>query len=174
MRGIILRFLINAIAVAVIASGLLPGIHIEGSYWVTLAFTALAIGLVNSIVRPIVLLLTCPIVLFTLGLALLVINGAMLYLVAALTNWLDFLGGRLVIDNFGWAVLGALIVSIINIILERVTGLKNGTRVRTRTVYVQGYVEQQRTQYDAEFNRYLQNPQDPRRPTDPNDPFRQG
>lgn len=172
MRAIILRFIINAIAVAVIASGLLPGIRIEGDYWVTLAFTSLAIGFVNAIVRPIVVFLTCPIVLFTLGFALLLINGAMLYLVSALTNWLDFLGGRLIIENFGWAVLGALIVSIINIILERVTGLKgNGRGQRVKTVYVQGYVEQQRSQYDSEFNRYLQNPHEPRRPGEPNDPF---
>lgn len=165
MRGWVLRFIINAIAVAVIASGLLPGIRIVGEYWPTLIFAALAIGIVNAIVKPIVLLLTCPIVLLTLGLVMFVINGAMLYLVSALTGWLTFIGGVLYIDNFWWAILGAVIVSLINIVLERITGLKGGRS--TRVVYVKGQtvVQQKRSQYDQEFDRFLQDQE--RRPPDP-------
>ncbi|MCS7070566.1 MAG: phage holin family protein, partial [Anaerolinea sp.] len=60
MRNLLLRFIINAVAIGVITSGLLPGIRIEGNYVVTLAITAVVLGLLNAVVRPILVLLSCP------------------------------------------------------------------------------------------------------------------
>lgn len=119
MRNLVLRFLINAVAIGVITSGLLPGIFIIGNQVQTIALVAVVLGLVNALIKPVVKLLSCPLVFITLGLFTFVINGAMLYLAARLT---DFAGnvtrGRLVIEHFGWAIVGALIVSVIDMALE--------------------------------------------------------
>jgi putative membrane protein len=119
MRNLVLRFLINAVAIGVITSGLLPGIFIIGNQVQTIAVVAVVLGVVNALIKPVVKLLSCPLVLITLGLFTFVINGAMLYLASRLS---DFAGnvtrGRLVIEHFGWAVVGALIVSVIDMALE--------------------------------------------------------
>lgn len=88
-----------------LASQLLPGLGFENGGW--LIFAAVVLGIVNALVRPIAVVLTLPITLLTLGLFLLVINAAMLALVA----WL-LPGFRLA--GFGDAVLGALIVSVVS------------------------------------------------------------
>ncbi len=122
MRNLLLRFLINAVAIAVITSGLLPGIFIVGSMIPTIAIVALIFGVVNSLLKPIVRVLTCPLVLLTLGLFTFVINGAMLTLAASLAArfTVDLTHGQVVIENFGWAVLGALIVTLVDLILEAI------------------------------------------------------
>ncbi len=121
MRNLLLRFLINAVAIAVITSGLLPGIFIIGNMIPTIAVVALVFGLVNSLVKPIVRLLTCPFVLLTLGLFTFVINGAMLYLASRLSELLvNLTRGQVVIENFAWAIVGALIVSLIDVVLEAI------------------------------------------------------
>ena len=102
MRGFLLRFLCSALGLA-LAAWLLPGISIDGEG--TLVVAALLLGIVNALVRPVVLLLTLPLTVLTLGLFLLVVNGLMLGLVAALVD-----GFR--IAGFGTAVLGSIIVSL--------------------------------------------------------------
>lgn len=101
MRGFFLRLIITAIGLWV-ASGL-AGIHIHGVG--TLLGAALLLGIVNAIVRPILIILTLPITVLTLGIFLLIINGAMLGLVAGL------LGG-FSIDGLGWAILGSIVVTV--------------------------------------------------------------
>jgi putative membrane protein len=119
MRNLLLRFLINAVAIAVITSGLLPGIFIIGSPIPTIAVVALVFGLVNSLIKPLVRVLTCPFVLLTLGLFTFVVNGAMLYLAARLSELtVNLVRGQVVIENFGWAILGALVITLISIALE--------------------------------------------------------
>jgi putative membrane protein len=121
MRNLLLRFLINAVAIAVITSGLLPGIFIIGSMVPTIAVVALVFGLVNTLIKPIVRVLTCPFVLLTLGLFTFVINGAMLYLASRLSELtVNLTRGQVVIENFGWAIVGALIVSVIDVVLEAI------------------------------------------------------
>jgi len=122
MRNLLLRFLINTVAIAVITSGLLPGISIIGSMIPTIAVVALVFGLVNSIIKPIVRVLTCPFVLLTLGLFTFVINGAMLEIAAILSTKLtvNLTHGSLYVENFGWAIVGALIVSVIDVVLEAI------------------------------------------------------
>ncbi len=86
-----------------LASALVSGLHVEGGW--TLLGAALLLGLVNAVVRPVLVVLTLPFTILTLGFFLLVINAAMLGLVATM-----FEGFR--IDGFGSALLGAVIVSV--------------------------------------------------------------
>jgi putative membrane protein len=102
MNGFVLRLAISALGLWV-ASVLVPGVHIKGGW--TLVIAALLLGIVNALVRPIVLVLTFPFTLVTLGLFILVVNAAMFALVAA---FLD--GFRL--SGFWAALFGALVVSI--------------------------------------------------------------
>jgi putative membrane protein len=109
---IILRILINAAALW-LAAVLVPGIH-AGSLLSILA-TALVFGIVNALIRPVMKLLTCPIILLTLGLFTLVINALMLML----TSWL---GKQLGIDfsvrGFVPAFIGALLITVVSTVLS--------------------------------------------------------
>lgn len=111
IRNFIIRLVINAVALYVTAS-LLPGIHILGDDIGTLVIIALVFGIVNAIVKPIVAILTCPFVILTLGLFIFVINALMLLLTAAL------LPERFVVDGFGWALGGGIVMGITAIIVE--------------------------------------------------------
>jgi putative membrane protein len=102
MNGIFLRTLITMLGLLV-ASALIPGVQIAGTG--TFILAALLLGLVNAFVRPILILLTLPITVLTLGLFLLVINAAMFGLVAAMLD-------NFVVAGLGSAILGAIIVSI--------------------------------------------------------------
>ena len=102
MNGFVLRFAIAALGLWV-ASQFVPGVDINGGW--TLVIAALLLGIVNALVRPIVLVLTFPFTLITLGLFILVVNAAMFALVAAMLD-----GFRL--SGFGAALFGALVVSI--------------------------------------------------------------
>lgn len=111
MRNFIIRVVINAIAIALTAT-ILPGIHVSNNDIGTLLIIGLIFGLVNAFVKPLLIFLTCPFVLVTFGLFLLVINGLLLQL----TAWLA--GDRLVVDGIGWAILGGIIMGLIGMILE--------------------------------------------------------
>ena len=102
MTGFLVRVLISALGLW-LAAELVPGIHVASG--ATLVAAALLLGVVNAIVRPVLFLLTLPITVITLGLFLLVVNAAMLGLVALLLP-------GFAIDGFWAAVLGALIVGL--------------------------------------------------------------
>lgn len=102
--SLLIAFLINVIAVFV-TSYILPGIHVANTW--TILWVSLALGIVNAIIRPIIFILTLPINILTLGLFSFVIMGLMVYLVSALVPGFT-------VDNFWWAILFALIVSLIN------------------------------------------------------------
>jgi putative membrane protein len=110
MTGLIVRFLAAAGGLW-LAERLLGGVDVSG--WQTLLLAALALGLANAIVRPIVVLLTLPITLVTLGLFLLVVNGLMVALVAWLLD-----GFR--VDGLITAILASLIVSVVTWIAQAV------------------------------------------------------
>jgi len=101
MPGLFVRLIITIFGLW-LASSLLPGVDIQGTG--TFVLAALLLGLVNAVVRPLVVLLTLPLTLVTLGLFLLVVNAAMFALVA------KFLDGFHV-AGFWSALLGWLIVS---------------------------------------------------------------
>jgi putative membrane protein len=104
MLGFFLRWSVNLLAL-VIAGAVMPGIRIESLGMGIIA--AGILGIVNAVIRPVVLILTLPINLLTLGLFTLFINAAMLMLVS------DMVPG-LVIKNFSAAFFGAIIVSLIS------------------------------------------------------------
>lgn len=104
---ILLAIIINTIAVLV-TTYILPGIHLK-SFWTAL-WVAIVLGIVNAILRPIIFILTLPINILTLGLFSFVIMGLLVYLVSAIVPGFK-------VDNFGWAILFALIVAIINWLL---------------------------------------------------------
>lgn len=101
MSGFLVRLLIAALGLW-LAQALVPGVEIHGAG--TLFVAALLLGVVNAVVRPLIVLLTLPITVVTLGLFLWVVNAMMLGLVAALLDGFTLAG-------FGSALLGALVVS---------------------------------------------------------------
>jgi uncharacterized membrane protein YvlD (DUF360 family) len=125
MRTLLLRFFINAAAIGVTIAILNPHIQITGNSLPTLVVVAIVFGLVNALIRPVIALLTCPLVLLTLGLFIFVINGLMLYLAA-------FISG---------------LITVISLVLERLLAV-NEQRVVVKKVEVRTIVEQQRSEAD--------------------------
>lgn len=115
--GFLIRLAVSAAALW-IAVYLVPGITYEG-HWAGLLGVALVFGLVNAVIRPILVMLTCPLVLLTLGLFVLVLNGIMLWLTAAFSG---ALGLDFSVRGFWPAVVGALVVAVASAILNLIVG----------------------------------------------------
>ncbi len=119
MPGFLVRLLIAALGLW-LAQALVAGVEIHGTG--TLLVAALLLGIVNAFVRPLLVLLTFPITVVTLGFFLWVINAAMLGLVARLLDGFTLHG-------FGSALLGALVVSITSWIASWYVGASGGFEV---------------------------------------------
>ena len=104
MRSFLIHWLITALALAV-AARLVPGIHVPSL--LVLLFSALVLGVVNAIVRPVLVILTLPITVLTLGLFYLIVNGAAFGLAAALVPGFT-------VASLGSAVGGALVVGLVS------------------------------------------------------------
>ena len=104
----IISLLISALAV-VCSAYLLPGISVKNFGQAILV--ALFIGLANAIIKPIMIFLTFPITVVTLGLFLFVINAIIILLVSALLP-------NFKVRNFGWALLFSIVLSVVNWILH--------------------------------------------------------
>ncbi len=115
MQAFLLRWLANALALAA-ALKLVPGLHFDGS-WAKLALVALIFGVVNAILRPILKLLTCPLIVITLGLFTLVINAILLLVTARLSQALDL---NFRVDGFWPALVGGLVIGIISTVIALV------------------------------------------------------
>ena len=102
MAGILVRTLIIALGLG-LASWLIPGVSISGAG--TLVLAALLLGVVNAVIRPLVVLLTLPLTLLTLGVFVLVINAAMFGLVAAMLDGFT-------VSGFWSALFGAIVVGL--------------------------------------------------------------
>ena len=113
--NLLLRWIIASFSLFV-AAWLVPGIRVEGNAWGAYAVMAVILGLINAIIRPILKLLSLPIIILTLGLFLLVINGITLWMASALAIEVFHVG--FYVDGFWSALLGALIVSIVSMILS--------------------------------------------------------
>jgi putative membrane protein len=106
MNSFLIRWIINTVGIVIVAH-LMPGIDVDGLLPAVVA--GLVLGVMNAIVRPVLVILTLPITLLTLGLFLLVINGLMLSLVAALVEGFHVAGfwsaffGALLLSLIGWA-----------------------------------------------------------------------
>ena len=112
---LLIRWAITAFALFV-AAWLVPGITVDSSGWVIYAAMAVILGLVNAVIRPILKLLTCPLIVLTLGLFTLVINALTLWLSSLIAvRWfnLDFH-----VETFWAALLGSVIVSIVSVVLS--------------------------------------------------------
>jgi len=120
VRRFIKSWLINTLAV--LAAGyVVSGIHYEKA--LDLFMASLLLGILNAVLRPVLMLLTFPLLLFTLGLFRFVINGFLLYAVGSL------LQPHFVVDGFWDAFWGALIISLVSSVLNVLTGT-NRARVK--------------------------------------------
>ena len=118
-----MRFLLRLLATAAalwVAVLLVPGITFTGT-WLGMIGVALVFGLVNAIIRPILKLLTCPLVVLTLGLFVFVLNALMLWLASEISQ---ALGIGFDVDGFIAAFIGALIVGIVSTVLNLLVGKK--------------------------------------------------
>jgi putative membrane protein len=117
MRNVVIRWLINTLAIY-LAIRWVHGIHFDGSP-VQLVVVAALFGLVNAILRPILTVLTCPLVLLTLGLFTFVINALMLMFTARLSQ---HFGLGLSVDGFWPAFWAGLLIGVVSLVLSMVLG----------------------------------------------------
>jgi len=116
-RNAVIRWLINTLALFLVVS-YLPGIHFEGGPAALLAEAAI-FGVVNALLRPLLTILTCPLVLVTLGLFTLVINALLLQA----TAWAStHLGIPFHIDGFWPAFWGGLVIGVVSVFLSVLVG----------------------------------------------------
>lgn len=108
MRNLVIRILVNALALwaaAQVVGGITLSESLGDILWVALVF-----GLVNAVLKPIVMLLALPVLFLTLGLFTLIINACLLLLTGALTD-------ALVVDGFIPALVGSIVISIVSMVL---------------------------------------------------------
>ncbi len=120
MDRLLLRWLINAAALYVaVGTGWFSGIHAENtSAWAFLAI-AVVFTAINALLRPLLKLLTCPLIILTLGLFTLAINTFIFWLTGLIGNLFPE-GFGFAVDSIWWAFLGALVVSAVNLVLTLV------------------------------------------------------
>ncbi|TGU72451.1 phage holin family protein [Geomonas terrae] len=106
--GLIIKWLLNGVAI-VITAYLLPGVSLTG--FGAALITALVLGLINTFIKPVLMLLTLPLNILTLGLLTFVINALLIMLTSALVSGFT-------VHGFGWALLFSLVLSIVSYILN--------------------------------------------------------
>ena len=114
-RSFVYRWLIGGLGL-LIADALVPGIHYEGSA-VEFIILALIFGLLNAALKPILALLTCPLVLLTLGFFMLVLNALLLGLTGSLGR---LIGIPFYVDSFGAAFWGGIVISLVSLLATSV------------------------------------------------------
>ena len=108
--GIIIKILIAGVA-AFLTAWLLPGVQLDG--FVSAIILAIVLALLNAVVRPILVILTIPVTILTLGLFLLVINALIVMLASYLLSGFN-------VDGFLWALIFSLVLSVIEAILDMI------------------------------------------------------
>ncbi len=117
MTKFILRWAINAIALY-LAVLLLPGIDLRSGL-VSIIWLALIFGLINALFRPLINILTCPLIILTLGLFTLVINTFLFWLTSVIGQSFGF--GLIISEPVWWnAFLGGLVVSVVSVVLTMI------------------------------------------------------
>jgi putative membrane protein len=116
---LLLVWLINAVALIAVAY-LMPGVHVAS--FTTALVAALVLGLINAVVRPVLVLLTLPVTLITLGLFIFVLNGLLFWMVG---SWIQ----GFAVDGFWSGVFGAIVFSLISWLLSALL-LSAGPRTR--------------------------------------------
>ncbi len=117
---LLIRWAITALSLFA-AAWVVPGIHVDDSRgWVVYAAMAVILSLVNALIRPLLKMLTCPLIVLTLGLFTLVVNAISMLIASTIANNLFKVG--FYIDGFWPAFWGALIVSVVSVILSIFVG----------------------------------------------------
>jgi putative membrane protein len=119
MRGLLFRWVVNAGGLLLV-SALFDGVHVAGVGWAFVA--ALFLGVFNALIRPVVLVLTLPLNIVTLGLFTFVVNGFMLWLTGKLLAGFS-------VEGFWAAVGGALVMSLISFMTSSFIGDRGGVEV---------------------------------------------
>jgi putative membrane protein len=112
MTKFVLRWAINVVAIF-LAIRFVPGISLE-SGWLSVIWLALILGLLNAFLKPLLSLLTCPLIIVTLGFFTLLINTFLLWLTGQVGQ---IVGIHLTINGFWPAFLGGLVVSIVSVVM---------------------------------------------------------
>ena len=107
--SLLLNWFLSALAVLV-ASYVLPGVHVSGLFAALVVVVVL--GLINLVVKPLLLLLTLPVNILTLGLFTFVINAALILLASKIVE-------GFAVDGFGWALLFSVVLSLVNAVLRQ-------------------------------------------------------
>lgn len=109
---LLIRLLISTLAVA-LSAYVLPGVTVDGP--VAALVVAVVLGVINVLLKPILVLLTLPVTIVTLGLFLFVINALMVLLAAAIVPGFH-------VDGFWWALLFSLVLSLVGSVLDALAG----------------------------------------------------
>lgn len=109
--SILINWLLSALVI-ISAAYILPGVQVKGFF--TALVVALILGVINAVIKPILIILTLPINILTLGLFTLVINGLLIMLTSAIVPGFQ-------VENFWWALLFGLLLSVINTFLDKVS-----------------------------------------------------
>lgn len=113
MTKFILRWVINAVALY-LAVYLVPGLNLQGG-WLSIFWLALIFGLINAFLRPLLKLLTCPLIFLTLGLFTLLINTFLFWLTSLVGQ---AFGIGFTIDGFWPAFFGGLVVTLVSVVMS--------------------------------------------------------
>jgi len=109
VRSLLLRWAILSLGISA-AAWLFSGVHVEGGFW-SYVWVAAILGLLNAVVRPVLILLTLPLTVLTFGLFLFVVNAITL----AMTDWLST---AIDIDGFWTTLLAAAVISLVSWVLS--------------------------------------------------------
>jgi len=108
----VIQLIISTLAV-LISSYLLPGVHIANNSFLTALIVAAVLSFLNNVVKPIMVILTIPVTIFSLGFFLLVINAGIILITTKIVD-------GFAVDSFWWALLFSLILSLVTSILQSV------------------------------------------------------
>ena len=112
---LLIRWVVTSFSL-LIAAWLVPGIRVESSGLLTFAAMAVILGLVNAVIRPLLKLMSCPLIILTLGVFVLVINALTLWIASGIAvRWFHV---GFYVDGFGAAFFGAIIVSVVSVLLN--------------------------------------------------------
>jgi putative membrane protein len=114
MYRFIIRWAINAVGLYA-AIALVPGINPQSTNLLSIIWLALIFGLINALLRPLLAILTCPLIILTLGLFTLIINTLMFYLAGRIGT---AFGVGFTVDGIWPAFLGAIVTSVVSIVLS--------------------------------------------------------
>ncbi len=117
LRRLILRWLISTLAIFA-AVWIVPGLEFIGPGW-QLGIVAIVFGLLNALIRPLLIILTCPLMLLTLGLFGLVINATLLALASEVAR---AMGIEFYVNDFWAALWGGIIISLVSLLLSTLAG----------------------------------------------------